>query len=242
MNWRNWKNHPFIFTVVGALFLGYLVRKFTEPAPYRHTYDAGRTVATTPAPKSAPTPAPTSVPIEVTSAPVVTTPAPVASDPSQYQVAQLPPGPAPAGMITFPTPVERPVIPTPSYGSGRRGYTTYTFKLGEISYLLDGKASFDHLDEMKQQCESLDAQKRVLGAAIDADERTIGEMKRQLSVARATLDRESQDAIDAYNALVDSQGELIDSFNRKVDEFNALNDRRKAIFASMHEYAQRHSR
>ena len=231
MNWRNWKNHPFIFTLVGALLLGYVVRKFTEPAPYRYNNSASAPVQVTPAPTSAPSPAP-----------VVITPAPAASTPSQYQVAQLPPGPPPSGIITFPTPVESPVIKTPTYSSGRRGYTTYTFKLGEVSYQLDGKASFDHLGEMKQQCESLDAQKSVLETAIEADERNIAEMKRRLSVARVTLDRTSQYAIDTFNAQVEAQGELIDSFNRKVEEFNALNDRRKAIFASMHAYAQQHRR
>lgn len=224
MDWLNWKNHPFVVTIMGALLLGYMVRKCTEPAPYAYSYKTSPTTLSTPASTPAPTPAP------------------VASTPSQYQVAQLPPGPAPSGMITFPTPVESPVIKTPTYSSGRRGYTTYTFKLGEVSYQLDGKASFDHLGEMKQQCESLDAQKSVLETAIEADERNIAEMKRRLSVARATLDRTSQDAIDTFNAQVEAQGELIDSFNRKVGEFNALNDRRKAIFASMHDYAQRHSR
>ncbi len=242
MNWRNWKNHPFIFTLVGALLLGYLVRKFTEPTPYRLNYDASRPVATTPAPKSAPTPVPPPAPVAVVPAPVVTTPAPVASNASHYQVPQLPPGPAPSGMITFPDPVQEPVIPTPSYGSGRRGYTTYTFTIGETVYPLDGQTSFDHLCGLKRQCESLDSQMKVTGGMIDADRATIANLDQQLSTARLTLDRTSQDAIDAYNAQVEAQGQLIDALNRKVVEHNALNDRREAIFQSMHVYAQQHRR
>lgn len=238
MNWRNWKNHPFIFTLVGALLLGYLVRKFTEPTPYRHTYEASRPVATSSAPKTAPSPAP----VVITPVPAVTKPAPVASTPSQYQVAQLPPGPAPAGMITLPTPVERPVISTPTYGSGRRRYTTYTFTIGEIAYPLDGQAAFDHLCEMKRQCESLDSQMKLTGGVIDADRANLANLKQQLSIARFTLDRTSQAAIDAYNAQVETEGQLIDALNQKVDEHNALNDRRQAIFQSMHDYAQQHRR
>jgi len=233
MNWRNWKNHPFIFTLVGALSLGYLVRKFTEPAPYRHTYDASRPVATTPALQSASTPAPTpALKLVSTPAPVLVTPAAQPAPAATRPMASSP--------STFSPPVDLPYNSTTRVSSGRRGYTTYTFKLGEVSYQLDGKASFDHLGEMKQQCESLDAQKSVLETAIEADERNITEMKRRLSVARATLDRTSQDAIDTFNAQIEAQGELIDSFNRKVEELNALNDRRKAIFASMHVYAQQH--
>ncbi len=204
MDWRNWKNHPFIVTLVGALLLGYLVRKCTEPTPYTYSYQAS------PATKSTPAPAPV---------PVVT-PAPVA----------------------FSAPVERPVISTPRYSSGRGGYTTYTFKLGEVSYQLDGKAAFDQLGQMKQQCEFIDAQKDVLRSEIDAGKRDLAEKNRQLSLARATLDRSSQYAIDAFNAQVESEGEMVDSLNRKVGEFNALNERRKAIFASMHDYAQQHRR
>ena len=89
---------------------------------------------------------------------------------------------------------------------------------------------------------SVASEDAMLETAIEADERNIAEMKRRLSVARVTLDRTSQYAIDTFNAQVEAQGELIDSFNRKVEEFNALNDRRKAIFASMHAYAQQHRR
>lgn len=238
MNWRNWKNHPFIFTLVGALLLGYLVRKFTEPTPYRHTYEASRPVAISPAPKSAPSPAP----VVMTPAPAVTKPAPAASTPSPYQVAQLPPDPAPAGMITLPTPVERPVISTPTYGSGRRGYTTYTFTIGETAYPLDGQIAFDHLCGMKRQCESLDSQMKLTGGMIDADRANLANLKQHLSIARLTLDRTSQAAIDAYNAQVETEGQLIDALNQKVDEHNALNDRRQAIFQSMHDYAQQHRR
>jgi hypothetical protein len=226
MDWRNWRNHPFIVTLVGALLIGYLVRRCTEPAHSAYSYD------TSPPAKSTSTPP---------AVPVVTTPA-SSSTPSQYQVAQLPPKPAASAPAAYPSPIERPVISTPDYSSGRRGYTTYTFTLGDTPYPLDGKVAFDHLDEMKQQCESLDAQKAVLGRAIDDDERNLAEMKQRLSVARVTLDRSSQYAVDAYNAQVASQRDLVDSLNRKVEEYNALNDRRKAIFASMHAYAQQHRR
>lgn len=230
MDWRNWKNHPFIVTLVGALLLGYLVRKCTEPAPYTYSYNANPPAKSNPVPISVQTPAP-----------VVTSP-PVSTPSSQYQVAQLPPKPAASAPVAYSSPVERPVFSTPSYSSGRRGYTTYTFTLGEVAYPLDGKAAFDHLSEMKQQCESLDVQKGALSMAIDADERNLAEMKQQLSMARLTLDRTSQYAIDNYNAQVESQGALVDSLNRKVSEHNALNDRRKAIFQSMHIYAQQHRR
>lgn len=235
MNWRNWKNHPFILTFVGALLLGYLVRKLTEPAPYRYANHSSRSVVTTPPLKSAPTSSPSP-------APVMIPPLPVVSTPSQYQVTQLSPDPEPAGKVAFPATIERPVIATPSYGSGRRGYTTYTFTIGEIDYPLDGQAAFDHLGGMKRQCESLDAQMVVTGGSIDADRAALANLRQRMSLARLTLDRTSQTAIDAYNAQVEAEGQLIDALNQKVDEHNALNHRRDAIFQSMHAYAQQHRR
>jgi hypothetical protein len=81
-----------------------------------------------------------------------------------------------------------------------------------------------------------------LDGAIDAERRNLAEMKQQSSIARVTLDLTSQYAVEAYNAQLDAQRQLVNSLNRKVDEFNALNDRMKAIFASMHTYAQQHRR
>lgn len=227
MDWLNWKNHPFVVTILGALLLGYMVRKCSEPASYTYSYKASPTTLSTPA---------------STPAPVVTTAAPVASTPSHYQVAPLPPGPATSAPVTFSAPVERPIIKTPTYGSGRRGYTTYTFTIGEIDYPLDGQIAFDHLCEMKRQCESLDSQMKLTGGMIDADRANLANLKQQLSMARLTLDRTSQAAIDAYNAQVETEGQLIDALNQKVDEHNALNDRRQAIFQSMDDYAQQHRR
>jgi hypothetical protein len=230
MDWRNWKNHPFIVTLVGALLLGYLVRKFTEPAPYTYSYNASPPAKSNPVPISAQMPAP------VVTSPTVSSPSP------QYQVAQLPPKPAASAPVAYSSPVERPVFSTPSYSSGRRGYTTYTFTIGETPYPLDGQVAFDHLSEMKRQYEALDAQTNALDGAIDAERRNLAEMKQQSSIARVTLDLTSQYAVEAYNAQLDAQRQLVNSLNRKVDEFNALNDRMKAIFASMHTYAQQHRR
>jgi hypothetical protein len=242
MNWRNWKNHPFIFTLVGALLLGYLVRKLTEPSPYRHTYEASRPVATTPASQSVPTPAPTSVPVAVTPAPVVTTPAPVASKPSQYQVAQLPTRPATSAPVTFSAPVERPVIPTPSYGSGRRGYTTYTFTIEEISYVLDGQAAFDHLGQMKQRAHVFDPEITRLRAECAVLQSQIDESKSQLNQLRAVLDRTDQSAIDGFNAKVRASNAIIGERRAKVAELNAIVDQFNAIVSAMHVYAQQHRR
>jgi hypothetical protein len=230
MDWRNWKNHPFIVTLVGALLLGYLVRKFTESPPYTYAHSAS-----TPT-KYSPMPTPAQMPAPVVTSPAVSTPS------SQYQVAQLPPKPAASAPVAYSSPVERPVFSTPSYSSGRRGYTTYTFMIGETPYPLDGQVAFDHLSEMKRQYEALDAQTNALDGAIDAERRNLAEMKQQSSIARVTLDLTSQYAVEAYNAQLDAQRQLVNSLNRKVDEFNALNDRMKAIFASMHTYAQQHRR
>lgn len=230
MDWRNWKNHPFIVTLVGALLLGYLVRKCTEPPPYTYSYNASAPTKYSPIPAPAPTPSPVLV------SPPVSTPS------SQYQVAQTPSRPAASAPVAYSSPVERPVFSTPSYSSGRRGYTTYTFTIGETPYPLDGQVAFDHLSEMKRQYEALDAQTNALDGAIDDDRRNLAEMKRQSSIARVTLDNTSQYAVDAYNAQLDTQRQLVNSLNRKVDEYNALNDRMKAIFASMHTYAQQHRR
>jgi hypothetical protein len=238
MNWRNWKNHPFIFTLVGALLLGYLVRKFTEPAPYRYTYDASRPVATTPAPQSAPT----SVPVAVTPLPVVTTPAPVASKPSQYQVAQLPTSPASSAPATFSAPVELPVMSNPSYGSGRRGYTTYTFKIEEISYVLDGQAAFDHLGEMKQRAHVHDPAIARLRAECAVLQSRIDASKSQLNYLRSVIDRTDQSAIDGFNAKVRESNAIIDERRAKVAELNAIVGQFNEIVSAMHAYAQQHRR
>lgn len=235
MNWRNWKNHPFIFTLVGALLLGYLVRKFTEPAPYRYSHDASRPVATTPAPNLAPAPAPPP-------APIVVAPLPVVSTPSPYQVAQVPPKPVASPPVTFSAPPERPVISTPSYGSGRRGYTTYTFTLDDTPYLLDGQSAFDHLTEMKRQAHAYDPEINRLRAECASLQAQIDSNRAQLEVLRSVLDRTDQASIDSFNAQVRASNAVISERRVKVAELNANVDRFNEIVSAMHVYAQQHRR
>lgn len=235
MNWRNWKNHPFILTLVGALLLGYMVRKFTETTPYRHTYEASPPVATTPAANSAQARAPTPVP-------VVSTPAPVVSTPSPYQVAQVPPKPVASPPVTFSAPLDRPVISTPSYGSGRRGYTTYTFTLDDTPYLLDGQSAFDHLTEMKRQAHVYDPEINRLRAECASLQAQIDSNRAQLEVLRSVLDRTDQASIDSFNAQVRASNAVIAERRVKVAELNANVDRFNEIVSAMHIYAQQHRR
>ena len=238
MNWRNWKNHPFIFTLVGALLLGYVVRKFTEPAPYRYNNSASAPVQVTQAPTSAPSPAP----VVITPAPAVTKPAPLASTPSQYQVAQLPPKPMASAPVTFSGPIDRPVISTPGYSSGRRGYTTYTFTLDDTPYLLDGKSAFDHLTEMKRQANAYDPEINRLRAECATLQAQIDGNRAQLDIMSSVLDRTDQSAIDTYNAQVRISNAVIAERRVKVAELNANVESFNAIVSAMHAYAQQHRR
>jgi hypothetical protein len=231
MNWRNWKNHPFIFTLVGALLLGYLVRKFTEPAPYRYTYDASRPVATTPAPKSAPTPA---LKLVSTPAPVLVTPAAQSAPAATRPMASSP--------STFSPPVDLPYNSTTRVSSGRRGYTTYTFKIEEISYVLDGEAAFDHLGEMKQRASVFDPEITRLRAECAVLQSQIDASKSQLDYLRSVLDRTDQSAIDGFNAKVRESNAIIGQRRAKVAELNAIVDQFNEIVSAMHVYAQQHRR
>jgi hypothetical protein len=235
MNWRNWKNHPFIFTLVGALLLGYLVRKFTEPAPYRYTYDASRPVATTPAPKSAPMPAPTpALKLVSTPAPVLVTPAAQPAPAATRPMASSP--------STFSPPVDLPYNSTTRVSSGRRGYTTYTFKIEEISYVLDGQAAFDHLGEMKQRAHVYDPAITRLRSECAVLQSQIDASKSQLNYLRSVLDRTDQSAIDGFNAKVRESNAIIDERRAKVAELNAVVDQFNEIVSAMHVYAQQHRR
>jgi hypothetical protein len=226
MDWLNWKNHPFVVTILGALLLGYMVRKCTEPAPYTYSYKAGPTTKSTPAPKATP----------VVTSPALSTPS------SQYQVAQTPSSPALSAPVTFSAPIERPVISTPSYGSGRRGYTTYTFKIEEISYLLDGEAAFDHLGEMKQRASVFDPEITRLRAECAVLQSQIDASKSQLDYLRSVLDRTDQSAIDGFNAKVRESNAIIGQRRAKVAELNAIVDQFNEIVSAMHVYAQQHRR
>ena len=219
MDWRNWKNHPFIITIVGALLLGYLVRKCTEPAPYAYSFHSSSPSKSNP-PSS--------------STPAVTSP-PVSTIPSQYQVSQLSPKTAAPSPSTYSAPIERPVISTPSYSSGRRGYTTYTFTLDGTDYLLDGQASFDHLSEMKRQAHLYDPEINRLRAECVNLQAQIDSDRAQLDVMRSVLDRTDQSAIDRFNAHVGASNAVIAALNTNADSFNT-------IVSAMHTYAQQHRR
>lgn len=226
MEWRNWKNHPFIFTLVGALLLGYLVRKCTEPAPYRYDNSASAPAQATPAP----------APAQVVASPAVST------TPSQYQVAQLPPKPAAAASVAFSAPTDRPVISSPSYSSGRRGYTTYTFTLDDVAYLLDGQASFDHLCEMKRQANVHDADITRLRAVCQALSAEIDGNQSQLAFMRSTLDRSDEFAVNRFNAEVRRSNQVVEQYRTRQAELNGYVDRHNAIVQAMHVYASQHRR
>jgi hypothetical protein len=230
MDWRNWKNHPFIVTILGALLLGYLVRKCTEPAPYTYSYNASPPTKYSPMPASAPTPAP-----------VLVSP-PVSTTPSQYQVAQAPSRPAPSAPVTYSAPVERLVISTPSYSSGRRGYSTYTFTLDDTAYVLDGQAAFDHLSDMKRQAHVYDPEINRLRAECASLKVQIDANRSQLNIMRAVLNRTNQSAIDGFNAQVLASNAVIDEQRMKTSELNANVDSFNAIVSAMHAYAQQHRR
>jgi hypothetical protein len=226
MDRPNWKNHPFIITIIGALLIGYMVRKITEPEPYKYSYE----------PK--PSPKAQSVP---KADPVVASPS-AGSAPAQHKVPEVASSRTPSAPIALTAPVESPYVSPPVYGPGRRVYTTYTFTIGETSYPLDGQAAFDHLGEMKNQCESLDAQANSLESAIDAARREVDELSQRIALARQSLDRTSQFAVDNFNAMVSSEGRKIEEMNAQIDEYNRVVERRKAIFLSMHVYARQHPR
>jgi hypothetical protein len=223
MDWRNWKHHPFIVTIVGALLLGYMVRKCTEPARPTYHYSTERPAASGQEAKPVSTPVASTQPDPVRSAPVAA--APTTSAPSAYL-----------------SPPERPVISTPSYGSGRRGYTTYTFTLDNIAYLLDGQASFDHLSEMKQQAHVYDPEINRLRAECATLQAQIDSNRSQLAVLRSVLDRTDQSAVDGFNAQVRSSNAVIAEHRVKVAELNANVDRFNQIVSAMHAYAQQHRR